>query len=126
MKAQPDPPAHTVGGACQPPSKPGGFTPGIMWCCPTCKGLWYATEHEWKFLSRPDQAAKPPLVLPTEACVIRAKVAGPVPYRILFGHPNPGEPEGMTFCRAVDGLGYKGDEIESFEVLWVDDPERRA
>lgn len=65
-----------------------------------------------------DSSWKPPLVLPTEPCVIRAKLKfGGT--RVLFGHPNPGE-DGMTFCRAIDGLSYRADEIESFEVLWVE------
>lgn len=68
-----------------------------------------------------DSTWKPPNDgLPTEACVIDADL-GNGRRQILFGHPNPGEDGGMTFCRALDGLGYKASEIKSFEVLWTDE-----
>lgn len=61
-----------------------------------------------------------PLNLPKNACVIKARVDSWEHPRILFGHPNPGEDTGMTFCRDLDGLPYKAEEIISFEVLWED------
>jgi hypothetical protein len=79
---------------------------------PTTRGVWFV-DSSWRPLRE----------LPTEACVIRAKVTSWDHPRILFGHPNPGEERGMSFCRAVDGLPYQRDEIESFEVLWMDEAE---